>query len=77
MNTSRKNERTETVELIFVTMEGREGGVIAIESNFNLVAFGDNTEELIADIRDKVHTHFKMGFDGVIRLREFKDTIIE
>lgn len=64
-------------ELIFVAMEGREGGQTAIEANFGLVAFGESKAELIADIIDKVHQHFNGEFAGKIRLREFTDTVIK
>jgi len=67
---------TATNELIFVVMEGYEGGQIAIESNLGLVAFGESTGDLTADIVDKVRQYFKTGFDGLIRLREFRDTLI-
>ena len=69
--------RTAIEDLIFVTMEGHEGGKVAIESNFGLVAFGDNNSDLIADIADKVRQYFKAGFHGRILLREFKDTVVE
>ena len=69
--------RTTIEDLIFVTMEGHEGGKVAIESNFGMVAFGDNNSGLIADIKEKVQQYFKTGFHGRILLREFKDTVIE
>ena len=64
-------------ELIFVIMEGFEGGRVAIEGNIGLVAFGESTTDLTADVIFKVEQYFQTGFDGLIRLREFKDTLIE
>lgn len=64
-------------ELIFVAMEGREGGQTAIEANFGLVAFGESKADLIADIRDKVRQHGHVNFIGKIRLREFTDTVFD
>lgn len=64
-------------ELIFVVMEGYEGGKTAIESNFGLVAFGDSMADLTADVSCKVQECFKAGFVGLVRIREFKDTVIK
>ena len=64
-------------ELIFVIMEGFEGGRVAIEANLGLVAFGESTTDLTADVIFKVEQYFQTGFYGLIRLREFKDTVIE
>ena len=64
-------------ELIFITMEGLEGGRTAIEANFGLVAFGESKADLISDIKDKVRQHCKASFTGQIRLREFTDTVFD
>jgi len=64
-------------ELIFVAMEGREGGLTAIETNFGLVAFGESKADLIADIKDKVRQHCNANFNGQVRLREFTDTVFD
>ncbi len=74
---SEEKSPPEIDDLIFVAMEGYEGGQVAVESNFGLVAFGENIDDLTADIIDKVQQYFRAGFVGRIRLREFKDTVIE
>lgn len=58
-------------------MEGYEGGQVAIEPNIGLVAFGEDKGELTNDISDKVRQYFKTGFNGIVRLREFSDTVIK
>ncbi|MGK6352368.1 hypothetical protein [Parapedobacter sp. DT-150] len=77
MTSSHIYEPKSDPELIFVVLDAYEEGKVAIESNFGLVAFGSNKEELINDILYKVGEYFKAGFTGVIRIREFQDTVIK
>lgn len=60
-----------------MVMEGYEGGLVAIEGNVGLVAFGDDMEILAQDISAKVLGYFKQPYTGTIVIREFKDTVIQ
>lgn len=63
-------------ELIFIVMEGREGAKIAFESNFGIVAFGEDIEELKYQINAQVAQFFNGEYGGKIFMRQFYDTVL-
>ncbi len=71
------NETMTADELIFVVLEHDDGGKVAFESNYQLVVFGSMIDELTNNILAEVENYFKGKFNGGIRIREFKDTIVK
>ncbi len=64
-------------ELIFVVMDTENGGKVAVEANHQLVVFAHDVRELQHRIRTQVQEHFQGHSTATIRLREFKDTVID
>ncbi|RQP17315.1 MAG: hypothetical protein EAS52_09110 [Parapedobacter sp.] len=65
------------LELIFVIMDSYTGGRVAIESNHDMVVFGENMNDLKNNIALKVRDAFHDRFVGTVRLRKFSDTLID
>lgn len=63
-------------ELIFIVLDGCKSGYIAIEGNLNLTARGKDEHSLCEAIKEVVNTHFEGSFEGIVRVRMFRDTII-
>lgn len=64
-------------ELIFVVLEHQDGVMAAFEGNHGLAIFGNTIDELTENILLEVENYFKGNFNGSIRIREFKDTIVK
>lgn len=64
-------------ELIFIVMEGREVAKVAFESNFGIVAFGEDIEELKYQINEQVTRFFNGKYGGKIYMRQFHDTVLK
>lgn len=62
-------------ELIFLVLDGCESGYIAIEGNLNLTAKGKDEASLCEAIKEVVNAHFDGSFEGIVRVRTFRDTI--
>jgi len=65
-----------TDELIFVVVKGQNNALTAIEGNIGIVAFGTNIAEIRNAILVKVQEYFNGKFRGEIRIRRFKDIVI-
>ena len=63
-------------ELIFIVMEGREVAKVAFESNFGIVAFGKDIEELKYQINAQVAQFFNGKYGGKIYVRQFYDAVL-
>jgi len=64
-------------ELIFVVLEHEDGIRAAFEGNHGIAVFGDTLSELTDKILLEVDNYFNGDFNGSIRIRQFKDTIVK
>lgn len=63
--------------LIFVVMDTEDERKVAVEANHQLVVFADDFHTLKLQVWMKVNAHYQGNFTGTIRLREFRDTVID
>ena len=64
-------------ELIFVVLEQEDGVKAAFEGNHGLAIFGNTIDDLTENIIVEVENYFKGNFNGSIRIREFRDTVVK
>jgi predicted RNase H-like HicB family nuclease len=64
-------------EIIFVVKESEEGGYLASALTQSIFTEGESLDEIRANVKEAVLTHFDDGKSRIIRLHLVHDEVIE